>query len=193
MKFYDITQEVFSGRVYPGDPRPEYVRALKITEGAPCNLTSFSMGAHNGTHMDSPYHFIEQGKPIDQIELSRCIGPCTVVTLRNQDLEGLREILSKSHKRLIFKGDDIVTIEVAKLLNEFKIELVGIESQSFGPVGQPMEVHLELLSQDVLLLEGLVLNEVSEGEYFLFAAPLKLGGSDGAPCRAILMEGSLSE
>jgi len=189
MKLYDITQELFTSEVYPGDVPPTYVRLLKIKEGAPCNLTILNMCAHNGTHLDAPYHFYDEGKTIEQLELSKCIGKCTVVSFVNQpELEQMRETLENSEKRLLIKGRVVVTLEIAKLFNQYHIELIGVEGQSVGPVDAPMEVHLELLGKEVVLLEGLRLKQVPEGNYFLSAAPIKMGGSDGAPCRAVLIE-----
>ena len=187
MKIYDITQELFGGKVYPGDPAPTYERVLKMSEGALCNLTSLTLGAHNGTHLDAPYHFYEEGKTVEQLDLHRCVGPCNVVDLAGMDEEELDCFLSHSQKRILIKGDAAITLEQAKLLNRHHIVLVGVESQSVGPVDAPMAVHLELLKEEVVLLEGLVLMDIPEGEYFLSAAPLKLGGCDGAPCRAILL------
>lgn len=188
MKIYDITQELFGGCVYPGDPPPSYRRVLKISEGAPCNLTELNMGAHNATHMDAPYHFYDKGKTIEQLDLSRCIGPCSVISLSNYREEELSEMIKKCKKRLLLKGDTPVTLELARLFNQLDIELIGVESQSVGPLNAPMPIHLELLKKEVVLLEGLVLGDVPEGEYFLSAAPLKLGGFDGAPCRAVLLD-----
>lgn len=187
MKIYDITQELFGGKVYPGDPAPEFERVSKISEGAFYNLTRLTLGAHNGTHLDAPYHFYEGGKTVEQIELHRCVGPCNVVDLAGRSEEEIEDILSSCRKRLLIKGDTTVTLELAKLFNRHHIVLVGVEDQSVGPVEAPMAVHLELLKEEVVLLEGLVLKDIPEGEYFLSAAPLKLGGSDGAPCRAILL------
>jgi len=189
MKIYDISQELFSGKVYPGDLAPTYQRTLKISEGMPCNVTTLQMCAHNGTHLDAPYHFYEEGKTIEQLELSRCIGPCTVFELEEDyEINYLKDKLEICQKRLLMKGKGVVTLEAAKLLNQYEIELVGVEGQSVGPLNGPMPVHLELLGKEVILLEGLVLKEVPEGEYILSAAPIKLGGSDGAPCRAILLD-----
>lgn len=189
MKIYDITQELFSGKVYPGDPVPSYERVLKIAEGDPCNLTGFSMGAHNATHMDAPFHFYDNGKTIEQLELDRCVGPCSVIELPEAfEEEAIIKILENCHKRLLIKGTQEITLELAKMFNRYGILLVGVESQSVGPAASPKPVHLELLGQEVVLLEGLVLKEIAAGNYFLSAAPLKLGGCDGAPCRAILLE-----
>lgn len=188
MKIYDISQELFSGRVYPGDTAPTFRRVLKIADGASCNLTELSLGAHNGTHMDAPYHFYDNGKTIEQLDLSRCIGPCTVKSLQDVEKKELEKLLKYCKKRILIKGNAVITLEWAKLFNQYNIELIGVESQSVGPINGPMSVHLELLKKEVVLLEGLALEEVPEGDYFLSAAPLKLGGCDGAPCRAVLME-----
>ncbi len=189
MKIYDITQELFTGEVYPGDVPPTYIRKLNMREGAPCNVTVLNMCAHNGTHVDAPYHFFEEGKSIEQLDLTKCIGNCTVVKPdRQPNVALMKKILERSEKRLLIKGNVVVTIELAKLMNEYNLELIGIEGQSVGTLEAPREVHLELLGKEVVILEGIRLKEVPEGNYLLSAAPIKLGGSDGAPCRAVLIE-----
>jgi arylformamidase len=80
-----------------------------------------------------------------------------------------------------------MTEEAAKVFADNKIKLFGNESQTVGPLDAPMEVHLIMLGAEIVLLEGIRLSEVPDGVYLLNAAPLNLGGSDGAPCRAILM------
>lgn len=104
------------------------------------------------------------------------------------DAEWLEEILKTAPGKLLFKGNAAITMEAAKLCNQYGMELLGIESQSFGPDGDPIPVHLELLGKEVVLLEGIRLSHVPEGRYILHAAPLNLGGADGAPCRATLLE-----
>lgn len=86
-----------------------------------------------------------------------------------------------------FGGDGEVSAEAAKVFAESNILLLGNESQTVGPENAPMEVHLILLRAGTVLLEGIRLAEVSEGVYFLNAAPLNLSGADGSPCRAILI------
>lgn len=190
MKLYvhDITQELFGGKVYPGDLVPSYERVAAMERGDIYNLTNLSMGAHNATHIDAPFHFYQDGKTVEELELSRCIGPCTVIELKDSGSNTLREALKSCQKRILLKGDLVITLELAQLMNELEILLVGVETQSVGPEGAPMQVHLELLGKEVVLLEGIRLGEVEPGDYFLFAAPLKLGGCDGAPCRAVLLE-----
>ncbi len=188
MKIYDITQEVFGGTVYPGDLPPAYDRVADMKKGDLYNLTNLSLGAHNATHVDAPFHFYEDGKTVEEIELSRCIGLCSVIEIKDIDVYNLRKQLEACHKRILIKGNTVITLELAKLFNELETLLVGVETQSVGPEGSPMQVHLELLGKEVILLEGIRLNEVEPGDYILFAAPIKLGGCDGAPCRAVLLE-----
>lgn len=190
---YDITQELFSCRVYPGDPKPVCERVLQTANGDICNLTKFSMCAHNGTHVDAPFHFIGDGKTIDQVDLSSFVGDCYVGT-KNGDVsaDDAKALLAAAKEagaaeRILIKGEAVVTKEAAEVFSEAGILLLGNESQTVGPLEAPMEVHLILLGKGIVLLEGIELSKVPEGRYFLSAAPLNLGGADGAPCRAYLI------
>ncbi len=190
---YDITQEVFSCRVFPGDPAPEKRRIMSIREGGACNLTAFSMCAHNGTHVDAPFHFVDGGKTVDQMGLTPYVGPCLLtrhsgnVTAADAARMLDRARAAGAEKRLLIAGRATVTAEAARVFAEGGLWLLGNESQTVGPEDAPREVHLILLGAEVTLLEGIVLAGVPEGRYFLSAAPLNLGGCDGAPCRAYLM------
>lgn len=188
MKIYDITQEVFSSRVYPGDLAPSYHRVVKMEEGNDYNLSELYLGAHNGTHVDAPYHFIEDGKTIEEIDLYRFVGPCTVCSIEQCSMEEIDKIIQMSKKRILLKGNREISIPIAKLCNKHDVLLLGVESLSVGPMDAPMAVHLELLREEVVLLEGLNLSHVADGDYFLSCAPIKLAGLDGAPCRAILVD-----
>ena len=196
MKLYDISQEVFGCAVYPGDPAPKKESLSRMETGDLYNLTAFSMCAHNGTHVDAPYHFIEDGKTVEQIPLEKTVGLCFVAEWKGiLDGEGARQILRRatltvreSARRILLKGDAIVSADAARVFAEGGVDLIGNESQTVGPEDAPMEVHRILLDADVVLLEGIRLKDVPEGVYFLSAAPLALAGADGAPCRAILVE-----
>lgn len=189
MKLYDISQEVFHCKVFPGDEAPSFERTVSMADGGVCNLTVFRQCAHNGTHLDAPKHFIDEGKAVDQIELERVIGMAKVVSIQGAvTSEDIKRFMNPPCERLLLKGDCFVTLDAAKELNRFKVKLIGNESQTVGPLEDPIPVHLELLQKEVVLLEGIVLQDVPEGEYFLNAAPLNLGGADGAPCRAILIQ-----
>ena len=196
MKIYDISQEVFGCRVYPDDPTPKKRVLSSMDNGDLYNLTEFSMCAHNGTHIDAPFHFIGNGKTVDAIELSSFVGMayvaecCGVVTADDavRIIEKATLQNTEAAKRILIKGDTEVSAEAAEVFASSKILLLGNESQTVGPENAPMEVHKILLSADVVLLEGIRLSSVSEGVYLLNAAPLNLSGADGSPCRAILID-----
>ena len=196
MKIYDISQEVFSCRVYPGDPMPEKKELKSMEKGDVYNLTVFSMCAHNGTHIDAPRHFIKDGKTVDEICLDAFVGMayvaehCGVVTCDDAEeiIKKAKRYHTEAAKRILIKGDIEVSLEAAKVFASSNILLLGNEPQSVGPQNEPMAVHLVLLGADVVLLEGICLSEVSEGVYFLNAAPLNFSGADGSPCRAVLID-----
>ena len=196
MKIYDITQELFTCCVYPGDPSPERQVKLRIADGAICNLTAFQMCAHNGTHVDAPYHFLNEGKTIDLVDLERFIGKAYVTEHQGDITEADAEVIlqkarsldAEAAKRILVKGPAVMTEEAAKVFAGAGILLFGNESQTVGPLDAPMNVHLIMLGAEIVLLEGIRLGAVEEGIYLLNAAPLNLGGADGAPCRAVLME-----
>lgn len=195
MKIYDISQEVFGCQVYPGDPTPKIRVISSMEKGDLYNLTAFSMCAHNGTHIDAPFHFIKDGKTVDSVSLDTFIGMAYVAEHNGivsaddatEILEKAKKQNSEAAKRILIKGDAEVSAEAAKVFAESNILLLGNESQTVGPENAPMEVHLILLGAGAVLLEGIRLAEVSEGVYFLNAAPLNLSGADGSPCRAILI------
>ena len=196
MKIYDISQEVFSCQVYPGDPMPEKKELKSMKKGELYNLTAFNMCAHNGTHIDAPRHFIKDGKTIDEICLDAFVGMAYVAEHRGvvTDNDAV-EIIEKAKKhnpevakRILIKGDVEVSLEAAKVFASSNILLLGNEPQTVGPQNAPMAVHLALLSANVVLLEGIRLAAVSEGVYFLSAVPLNLAGAEGSPCRAVLID-----
>jgi len=196
MKIYDISQEVFSCEVYPGDAAPQKNEVMRMERGDLYNLTEFSMCAHNGTHVDAPFHFLKDGKTVEKLALEKMIGFAYVAECQGGvTAETAKSILNKakeankeSMKRILLKGEAIVSNEAAEVFADARIDLLGVESQSVGPEDAPMAVHKTLLGAEVVLLEGIRLCEVSEGVYLLNAAPLSLAGADGAPCRAVLVD-----
>ncbi len=224
MKIYDISQEVFSCKVFPGDPAPQRDILCSMEEGEFYNLTAFHMCAHNGTHVDAPSHFVRNGKTIDEVGLEPFVGMAYVVEhegvvtagdakqilcdalkvlkespwLSDREHEGKHSASQLEYEmnqtetdfggiRILIKGNAEVSLEAAEVFARAGIALLGNESQTVGPEDAPMAVHLVLLKEGVILLEGIRLEHVPEGVYLLNAAPLNLGGADGAPCRAVLI------
>ena len=196
MKVYDISQEVFGCDVYPGDPVPVRQRLSDMADGAAYNLTAFSMCAHNGTHVDAPYHFYADGKTVDEIELDRFVGYAYVAAHQGnvtgpdaaRILGAAKEADPRAAERILIRGKATLTPEAARVFAAAGIKLFGNESQTVGPEAAPMEVHRILLGAQTVLLEGIRLRDVTPGVYLLHAAPLDLGGADGSPCRATLLK-----
>lgn len=176
---YDISRELFSSDTYPGDTKPSPRRVSDIKNGDECTVTDVTLCAHNGTHMDAPAHYIPDGKTVESIELDRCMGKCAVRAFAGEvsaaQLCGIRA------ERLLLKGDCRLSEEAALCAAE-KFLLVGTQALSVGGV----KVHAALLKRETAVLEGLALSSVPEGEYELIALPVKWGGLDGAPVRAVL-------
>ena len=194
MKIIDISQEVLSCKVYEGDPTPKANKIIDMEDGGVYNLSALSLCAHNGTHVDAPLHFFQDGRSIDEMALEHFVGECYVAEHSGEVLiSDALEILEKARKsgaekRILIKGNATVTEEAARVFADAEILLLGNESQSVGPIDSPMAVHKILLSKDIVLLEGIVLDKAREGRYILNCAPLNIKGFEGAPCRAILIE-----
>ena len=146
--------------------------------------------------MDAPFHFLKDGKTVEKLDLEKMIGFAYVAECQGDvTAETAKAILNKakeaneeSMKRILIKGEAVVSFEAAEVFAAAAIDLLGVELQSVGPEDAPMAVHKTLLGAEVVLLEGVRLQDVSEGVYFLNAAPISLAGADGAPCRAVLID-----
>ena len=194
MKIYDISQEVLGCAVYPGDPAPKLERLKSMEDGEVYNLSAFYMSAHNGTHVDAPRHFFKDGDTVELLPLETFVGLCTVVEHQGEVGAADAELILKkaqglgAAERILIKGEAVVTAEAAEVFAREGLLLIGNESQSVGPEDAPMAVHKILLGAGTALLEGVRLDEVSEGAYLLSAAPLNIAGAEGSPCRAVLID-----
>lgn len=208
-KIHDITVTITNDLpVWPGDPSVSLERFSKIEDGNDANVSRLSMSAHSGTHIDAPYHFLSQGKMIDALPLEVLIGPVQVVQVpESADVinravlvkagikAGMERVLFKTRNAHFWPGlnfhKDFVAVddEGAKILVEMKIRLVGIDYLSISPFYNSRPTHEILLGNGIIVLEGCDLSGVEPGFYTLFALPVKLGGADGAPVRAVLLEG----
>ena len=191
MRIIDVSRELFSAPVYPGDPEPhrDLVRRMEMGDGF--NLSGFYTGCHSATHVDAPRHFIEDGKTIEQLELNQFMGECTVVKsegiITGADID---DILPTTRKIILFKGDGTAFLSQsgAFALADAGITLVGTDATSIETGDDTFAAHKELLSAEILILEGLDLSQVEPGNYRLIALPLLLAGSEASPVRAVLMQ-----
>lgn len=181
-KIHDISQPVGPGIwVWPGDRPYEPAWTSRMADGASCNVGHVGMSCHTGTHMDAPYHFDEQGGTAETIPLDACIGPAVVVSLHR--LEGVRA------PRVLVRcgGGGVPTVAGIERLPGLR--LFGTDAPSVDAMdSKTLEVHHALRKRGAVILEGLDLSAVADGEYQLIALPLRLAGMDGAPVRAILIE-----
>ena len=187
MSVIDITQELFSCNVYPGDMAPTFEQVKTIAQDK-YNLTNISLCVHNGTHIDAPRHFVADGKAVHELDLSVFYGKCSVIEF--EGIVGENEIsgaLQYCHERLLLKGKCELSDSGAHALAKSHVKLIGVESQSIGNAENPLSVHVILLDKEIIPLEGLDLSAVQPGDYILSAFPINLEGSDGAPVRAVLM------
>ncbi len=189
----DISQELFSCRMFPGDDPPVRTKVRSIENGDEYDLTNISMCVHNGTHIDAPAHFIGGGDTVEKLALSAFVGDCYVARRSGElfapDVVEIMETAraADAAKRILIAGDIVITADAAGAFAQSGILLIGNESQTIGPPDAPAEVHKILLGANIVILEGIELGDVVEGRYFLSAAPLDLGGCEGSPCRAYLM------
>jgi arylformamidase len=208
MRTYDISLTISpSLPTWPGDPSVILERVEKIEDGSDANVSRIDIGVHTGTHVDAPYHFIRNGKTVDNLNLNLLTGRAYVLYLpgvdiitasvleRSQIPPRTRRVLFKTRNSAYWKNKDnqfqtdfvALSADGADYLIRRGVKLVGVDYLSVAPFEQSRPTHEILLSAGVVILEGLDLSGVTQGRYTLYCLPLKLAGSDGAPARAILI------
>ena len=209
-KVVDLTLPLYHEMpVHPEDPRIGFVSFTNIAAHE-CNMTQLLLSTHGGTHMDAPYHFIETGLHIDEVDPGRCIGPAVVINLSGlaakrdiviSDLEPYQDKI-KAGAGLLLRTDwykkfpDMkyyndffgVSTELAEWLADKDISLIGVETPAIHPKDYE-PVHKAFLSKDIVVIECLAnMDSLTSDEVFFAALPLKLQGLDGSPVRAVAIE-----
>jgi len=205
MTIYDVTLPISKDLpVFPGDPAIRIERKAQIGKnGAKCNVSRYSFGSHAGTHIDPPFHFIEDGITVDRLPLELLIGRARVVEVTSPRIDeaALNEFDFTADVRVLFKtrnsylwsqkgmSKDFVYITpgAAQVLVDNAIRLVGIDYLSVEKFeAEKPETHLTLLGAGAIIIEGLDLREVEPGDYEMICLPLKIKDGDGAPARVVL-------
>jgi arylformamidase len=181
-------------------PMLEIVKDYSIGESFESKI---SMEMHTGTHVDAPLHMIEGGSTIENIDLNKVITPCRVIDFTNIENEIRKEdLISKNIKQgefILLKTRNSYSEEFdfnfvyleksgAEYLREKDIKGVGIDALGIERSQPAHETHRALLGSGIAVVEGLRLKDIYEGEYILFAVPLKIKGAEGAPARAVLVQ-----
>jgi len=205
MLIYDISAEISDNLPGYKNSRHEIVETSEISKGAAHNSSRVTMSSHMGTHADMPLHFIHDGLSCDSIPLDYFYGPAKVMRLNvdthvtKADLlpldinEGDIILLDTGQSPLMRRGEFYenyvgLTADAAEYLVGKKVKTIGIDYLSIEPSNtKTYPVHKTLLGNGICVLEGLVLENVPEGEYTLSALPLKFKGGNGSPVRAVLV------
>jgi arylformamidase len=190
---------------FPGDPAVARTLHASIAEGAIVNVSRVDLGAHTGTHIDAPCHFIDGAASVEDTPLDAVIGPAWVVdargltaTITAPDLDAVG--IPAGETRLLFRtrnselwalphfSPEFIGLgaDAAEALIRRGTRLVGIDYLSIAPYGDPVATHQALLGAGVVVLEGVDLRRIEPGPYELLAAPVRWEGADGAPARALL-------
>ena len=208
MEIFDISVSVGDTvPVWDGDSRPTLTEDKTIDPRGTIQTTMLNMNVHTGTHIDAPRHFYPSGRIASEIDFNKLIGKCTVVqvsdgkeTISKKDLitaglvKSCKKVLLQTinsglwelHRESFFHGYTALDKTAAHYLIELGVDLVGIDYLSIAPFDNVWDVHQELLSHEVVILEGINLMGIAPGEYELICLPLKLDSNDGLPVRAIL-------
>ena len=202
----DVSVPLHSGMVHwPDNPPVRIEYMLYMGRGDVCNVSTLSMGSHTGTHMDGPFHFLPEGKGLQEMPFHAALGRARVIEIGDPESikpDELRPHNIQQGERLLFKTlnssrcwktdtfvEDFVYLsqEAARYLASVGVLTVGIDYLSVGGYTKDgVETHRALLEADIWIIEGLDLSQVEPGTYELICLPLRIDGSDGAPARAIL-------
>ncbi len=212
MKIYDVSVSISEKTpVYEGDPNVEITTAHSIAKGDTANVSRLCCGVHTATHVDAPNHFIEGTRKVDALPLEVLIGDARVVEIderattisaehiKNANLNSVERVLFKTRNSTFWndlsqgfrKDFTYIEAEAARSLVDLGVKLVGIDYLSVEKFGsEDFATHKTLLKNQVVIIEGLDLREVSGGDYELICLPLKLadGAGDGAPARTVLRQ-----
>lgn len=190
--------------VWPGDTPFRLHTILARQEGEGVNLTTLTLSAHTGSHVDAPYHFADEGTTVDALLLEPYWGRAQVITverehgpLQPEDLEAYD--IGRARRLLVRSAGGVVdqtvfpevyvypSPELARWLGRRGIILFGSDAPSMDAVdSKTLPGHNALRREGIAILEWLDLSGALDGLYELAALPLKIAGGDGSPVRAVL-------
>jgi len=190
---------------WPDDPNTSFEPTQRIAYGFDANVSRLGISTHAGTHVDAPFHFLPDGITIEALPLDLFIGPArvcavncgthiTAADVAQAGIRGETRVLFKTRNSTLLKVGVYdasfapFSVDGAKALVDLGVKLVGLDYLSAAAANEQVPVHRAFLDHGVILLEGVDLSEVPAGRYELFCPPVKLAGSDGAPCRAVLRD-----
>jgi len=191
MKIIDISRTLQDAPLYPGDESAKIELVQDMEQGQPCNTGVITAGLHLGTHADAFSHFIAEGSTIDQMPLEHYCGKCRVITVPSDSLVKLSDIKGRlaGGERIALRseGTSFLCEQAAEYIAACGIKAVLTDAVSVAPSDNEECIHRLLMEGKVAIIENVTLEGVEDGDYLLFAFPVKYGGADGAPVRAVLI------
>jgi len=192
MRIIDITRVAQDAPVYPGASSIEVNQVYDMHKGAAFNASMITAGSHMGTHADASRHFIKDNTTgIDKMELSLYYGSCRVITFPENTLITRNALEGKIDgcERLVIHGGGFSYLakDAADYIVEAGVRTIVTDAWSIAPLDNEAEIHETIMAPGLAVVENAVLDGVEDGEYTLCAFPVKLGGCDGAPVRAVLL------
>lgn len=202
-----VTLDPSTTPVYEGDPPIRFQFTRDMRKGDFVTVSSYTLGAHSGTHIDAPMHFIRDGASIDRVSIDRLIGPARIIDipdavqaidaaeLGRHNWKGAPRILFRTRSSLhgwltqpkFHRDFAYIAPDAAQLLADAGVQLVGIDYLSAEQFGaKAPRTHQILLGKGIPIVEGLALGAVSAGDYDLVVLPIKVGAHEAAPARAVL-------
>lgn len=202
-KWIDITQPLNESIAHwPEDEPFRYETSVTKADSGSVNIGRITTSTHIGTHVDAPFHFLDDGKRIAEMEIDRYIGPCKVVDVGKApqiDATALQKVISSKTERLLIKTalpnrpdcfpDEVqpITPDGAAYMHQLGVKLVGVDNPSVDSIAsKTLAGHHALHQHDIYILENVMLDHVVEGDYELIALPLAMTEADGSPVRAVL-------
>ncbi|QFT90999.1 Kynurenine formamidase [Bacillus sp. THAF10] len=202
MKVYDVSSPIYTGMpVYKNKPEKQPSQET-VTNGY-VTETRLNIDVHTGTHVDAPLHMIVDGETIETLPLEKLVGPCKVFDLTAVEdritVEDIKHLDIQKDDFLLFKTKNsfdeefnfdfvFVAEDAAKYLAEIGVSGVGVDALGIERSQEGHPTHKTLFNNNVIIIEGLRLKDIAEGEYIMCAAPLKLSGVDASPARIVLMD-----
>jgi arylformamidase len=208
-RIWDVSMPVRTGGlVYPNNPPISITPVQSIAAGNTANVSRIDLGSHTGTHVDAPLHFMDGGAGVDELPLDVLIGPARLISFgddvlavgeaefRRHDLQGVTRVLIRTRNSAWLASGSTefhpdfthVAPDGAEYLVSIGVRLVGVDYLSVEQFRSPdHRTHKTLLSNAVVIVEGMVLSEPPPGDYELYCLPMLMAGLDGAPARAVLI------
>jgi len=201
----DVTVPIRDGMVvWPGDPGVRVARVSDLARGDSVTVSRLDLGAHTGTHVDAPLHYLRGGRAVHELPLAGLIGPARVVLVPEAPVitaEIVDTLGVAAGERILFRTRNSArcwqndrfcadytycSLDGARRLVERRVRTVAVDYLSVGGGSDGPAIHQALLGAGICVIEGLDLSRVDPGSYDLLCLPLRVEGADGAPARVLL-------